>query len=615
MVSKVLSFYRNNFSGKFLYKMMVLYTVILTIVFFVFFQYVSIETRNVMRDKQILLNRQALNALYEGIDGKVKSFKDVIGYIYQNQEIFQPFMNLLISKDDSWLMDNPLNRKDFINKLKVMSYLDIDIRDITRYKKLTGDVYQYQFDNSLIIKSESASQARKLFPSNLKSGFMILPVHKSEYLFQRDSLNVFGVKGDIYIIGASGGKILGSVIVNYDVTVFNTMLKQFEPQIKGSFLISNNDIGGIIFDSLGRYFEKEYPPQYSVGKGVDISRFEEENYVDSFTVDFGNLTYSLSIPKSNFNKNVNIFQNTIYIVAFIMVLLVFIMYTWMTGIFSKRVKMVTKGMMVIGNNNLSYRIPIHGKNDEICQIADQFNRMCDNLQENIKKAYIYELKQKNSELNRLQSQVNPHFLYNTLEAIRFRAEKVGCEEIGEMIYALASLFRFSIKGDMIVDIAQELEYCRMYMKIFSVRYEDYFHTQFDIDERIQDYGIIKNLLPPLIENYVVHGFDSTKKDNWICIKGSMAGQDICFEISDNGKGIDAVKLQEIKEGLSHPDMNDDGSIGLVNVYERIKIVFGNEYGLDLDSILGQETRINIRIPAKTKEEIRNKMEEEKSYKF
>jgi len=119
----------------------------------------------------------------------------------------------------------------------------------------------------------------------------------------------------------------------------------------------------------------------------------------------------------------------------------------------------------------------------------------------------------------------------------------------------------------------------------------------------------------LIENYVVHGFDSTKKDNWICIKGSMAGQDICFEISDNGKGIDAVKLQEIKEGLSHPDMNDDGSIGLVNVYERIKIVFGNEYGLDLDSILGQETRINIRIPAKTKEEIRNKMEEEKSYKF
>jgi two-component system sensor histidine kinase YesM len=203
----------------------------------------------------------------------------------------------------------------------------------------------------------------------------------------------------------------------------------------------------------------------------------------------------------------------------------------------------------------------------------------------------------------LQSQINPHFLYNSLEAIRMKAVSEGNEQVGEMIWILSTLFRNSIKEDTIILIRNEIKYSKTYLELFKIRYEGKLSVNMVVDQNLMNYGIIKHIIQPVIENYIIHGFDARRDDNLVTIRCYSEDSAIVIEVSDNGKGIRSEDLQILRDDLRSFDINQISSIGLRNVNERIKLIYGTEFGVCIDSEEGAGTHVTLRIPKKTKEEL------------
>ncbi len=205
-----------------------------------------------------------------------------------------------------------------------------------------------------------------------------------------------------------------------------------------------------------------------------------------------------------------------------------------------------------------------------------------------------------SQFAMLQSQINPHFLYNTLDTINWMAFDLtkSDNKVSKAVNCLARLFRNNVYlGDYIIPIDQEIENTNNYINILVLRYGDLFEVKWDVDKEIMQYSIIKICLQPIIENAVYHGLKPKGSGGILQIKGELCKNDIVFTISDNGVGIGSILLEEINIKLNDRENQMEDHIGIYNVNQRIKIVFGKEYGVVIESEEHLGTLVKIRIPA------------------
>ena len=224
--------------------------------------------------------------------------------------------------------------------------------------------------------------------------------------------------------------------------------------------------------------------------------------------------------------------------------------------------------------------------------------------ENKRSAEI-ELELKQQELAALQSQINPHFLYNTLDTFRGAALEGGNRELADMIGALSAMFKYSVNYDVeTVTINREFAYLNQYMKIQQMR----FPGRFQYEERVlcpQSRLVLQDcprfVLQPLVENAIRHGFRDMRRDCRITVTAQVAGEDFFVLVEDNGCGMDAEKVQEMNVRFeaaapSRPDRRSDGGVGLYNVNRRIRMFCGEGYGLEVASEPGTGTRFTVRLP-------------------
>ena len=235
-------------------------------------------------------------------------------------------------------------------------------------------------------------------------------------------------------------------------------------------------------------------------------------------------------------------------------------------------------------------------------ISADFNDMCKRLNEHIRKQYLAEIDKKNAEIHAMQSQINPHFLYNTLEAIRMKAICNGDKEVGQMLYNMSILFRRQLKDNDFITIADELDYCKQYFELFTMRYPNIFKYKIICPESLMNKKIIKFILQPIIENYFIHGIRSTKQDNIIKVYVNQNKNSIDFHIVDNGRGMseDAIKNknEELQNTLNIEHNNK--SIGVSNVNRRIKAIYGEKYGVKLRE---NNEKMGLEVIVKIKEEV------------
>ncbi|NNG67278.1 histidine kinase [Caldanaerobacter subterraneus] len=292
------------------------------------------------------------------------------------------------------------------------------------------------------------------------------------------------------------------------------------------------------------------------------------------------------------NEKANRLKNFIQLVAFISLFSAILLSLYFSYTISQPIIRLSNRMKEIEKGNLDMEID-EKWNGEIGVLYASFNYMIRRIKELIQEVYLSKLREKEAELKALQAQINPHFLYNTLDSINWLAVINGIPDISKITNALASILRYSIdKGNSVTTIENELKYVKDYITIQKMRFKDRFEVYFDIEEEILSYKIIKLILQPIVENAIVHGLEDYEGKGEILIKGYFEDGTVVFEIANNGKPID---LDFVNKLLSSPT-NDEKSYGIQNVNERIKLYYGIEYGLFYEVKEGV-TIARIKIPA------------------
>lgn len=240
-----------------------------------------------------------------------------------------------------------------------------------------------------------------------------------------------------------------------------------------------------------------------------------------------------------------------------------------------------------------------GGSAEIRHLGYSVQKSYEQIEALMKEIIQQQTERRKSELDALQSQINPHFLYNTLESITWMIEAQRNKEAVVMISELAKLLRVSLsRGKTIISIGDELQHSRSYMNIQRVRYKERFKVEFLIDEEIKNYCIVKLVIQPLLENAIYYGVGNMDEDDdgQILIRGEKKGEDIYISIEDNGMGMPEDIRSNILTDNSKIPKHGSG-VGVINVHSRISLMFGPEYGLEVYSELDEGTKVVIHIPA------------------
>jgi len=243
--------------------------------------------------------------------------------------------------------------------------------------------------------------------------------------------------------------------------------------------------------------------------------------------------------------------------------------------------------------------------DEIGQAYQDLEVTVDSIKQLINEVYIHQIneeqwkrRQKESEFKMLASQINPHFLYNTLEMIRMKALMNNEKEIANIVRMLSKMMRASLEvNKKSIPLSEEIDLVKTYLEIQRMRFGDKINFDIDIKCNIDRYKVFPLLIQPLVENSVKHGIEIEADESFVLIRVYETESNLVIEVTDNGVGIPQEKLSEINRKLNEPDeLVRTNKIGLYNVSQRIKLYYGNDYGLDLKSKLGSGTTVTLFLP-------------------
>ncbi|MBJ6745269.1 sensor histidine kinase [Streptococcus sp. 121] len=263
-----------------------------------------------------------------------------------------------------------------------------------------------------------------------------------------------------------------------------------------------------------------------------------------------------------------------------------------------QVEDIVTSIQAIASSEEDLRIRTDNKQQEMHMIASEINEMLDSRDQHTQAIYRLQLAQKDANMRALQAQINPHFLYNTLEFFRMYAVSKEMEELGDMIYEFSSLLRGNVSPTPWTSVADELAFCEKHSYICQMRYPKSIAYAFQIEAGCEDLKIPRFTLQPLVENYFVHGLDLRRHDNALSLKVSKEGQSLILSVRDNGKGMSEDTLAVYQDLFSKRQLSQENrlrSIGLINVHERLLLSFGDRYQMELGSELNQGTWFKIRI--------------------
>jgi two-component system sensor histidine kinase YesM len=311
----------------------------------------------------------------------------------------------------------------------------------------------------------------------------------------------------------------------------------------------------------------------------------------------------LVTPREEIFGSLDKIKTTVILTA----LLAFVITFFISVLFGQRITQpilnLYKTVNRIKRGDFSLRVKVD-RNDEIGRIGMNFNAMQDELQMLIETKYLNQIKLQEVELAMLYSQINPHFLYNTLDSIRAMSDYYKVEEISIMAQSLADMFRYNTNNkDEIVTLQEELVQIDSYLRIQSIRFEGKIVYRQEIDEELYSASLLKMTLQPLVENAVFHGIERKRGKGTITISVAKEDSRIRLTVADDGVGISDRRLNEIRESLRPPiqQMNEprpaqENGIGIANVYSRYAIRFGDRFEFHMDSRKGVGTSITLLFP-------------------
>jgi two-component system sensor histidine kinase YesM len=402
--------------------------------------------------------------------------------------------------------------------------------------------------------------------------------------------------------------VLAYMKININVDVVKDMLvnsdiNDVERNMR-AFIIT--DEGNVIYDDRNELTGSEDP-------GIDLSIFQGNSQSDE--VVWNGVSYLYTTSKSSYTKwNTLILipnefllskqKRTTYILILVgllaMGLIAFVSYALSYQI-TLPLRNLMKKMARVEQGDLSQRMEVAG-NNEISRLSRIYNNMLDSITRLISEVYTSKLAENNAQLSALQAQINPHFLYNTLNIMKSISRVRGIEEVAEMAESLAELFKYSMKNlQHPIPLRDEMDHIGNYINIQQHRFGSRFEFNMDVPESLQEASVLKLTVQPLIENAIVHGLGKVKSGGRIDIAAKRLGGDLIIEVSDNGCGIEEERIRMLRRRLASIQPADaydeDGlGIGLSNIAQRIKLYHGVKYGVELISAPGRGTTVRLTFP-------------------
>ncbi|TCN21475.1 sensor histidine kinase [Mesobacillus foraminis] len=394
---------------------------------------------------------------------------------------------------------------------------------------------------------------------------------------------------------------IGKLLIRVDLDQIISSLPKTRGEIAGNIVMTK---GEQVF-----YSEKEqmnvvsnFPFRTKKEQGYHIENIKGERYfVNYITTDFENWTYWSIIPFNLMFSKVTAAKYSLVLVFMLMfVILISLGFKFLRRITNPIEDLVTTMQDVQrGNFNVAGSLnPSLVYEDEVGILYRNFKTMIERIDELIKENYSKQLLIKETEFKALQAQINPHFLYNTLESVNWLAKSNKQKQISSMVEALGHLLRNSINfNEDIITLEKELEIVNSYLTIQKYRFEDRLEFQMDIPSNVIQCKIPKLTLQPLLENSFIHAVEPSLGSSVIKLTAYQEEDHLCIRIEDDGPGIDPLIIQKVKEGKVKPKGT---GIGLNNIDERIRLGFGEQYGLKVENLSGKGTVITVVLPFETR---------------
>lgn len=397
----------------------------------------------------------------------------------------------------------------------------------------------------------------------------------------------------------TNGKRLGVVVVNLDDKIIRRVLDKIDFGSKSSIFMldQSNQIVYSRENNLLQNVDKKILDLINKGSDHTIQRIDGEKYfIIMHTSSYSNWNIVWFIPyKVLIAKAVEI-RNTIFLITIICIAVAFVISLTLASNITIPIKHLITDMNRVQQGDLAVRVNYRNFY-ELGQLSDNFNNMITEIKGLIQKVYDEQNAKRKAEIRVLETQINPHFLYNTLDSIKWVAILQKAENVGSMITSLVKLLQISLSGGSeFIDVAHELEHVKNYLEIQQFRYNDRFDAVFDIPDEILKYKTLKVILQPLVENALFYGIEPKKVKGTITISGGIEGDTLFLIVKDDGVGMDCSSIEDLLKRQKDSKNRMYKGIGIRNIDERIKLYFGNEFGVEFLSESGKGTQVKIRLP-------------------
>ncbi len=386
-------------------------------------------------------------------------------------------------------------------------------------------------------------------------------------------------------------EVTGVFLVNYPVSVFSDAYQQLGA-LSGGKVYAVNDLETVIFSNDPACMGHAFP---------DLQDEKAEITVENIGIS-GISVISLVSGDVLWNATWKLVMTMLMVITPGMALIILLIVVFNRR-YQRKINGLADAMECIAANDFAVYLPVE-QNDEIGRLATQFNRMCEALKKHIQMHYEAEILRRKAELNALQAQISPHFLFNTIESIRMSAISDGAGDVAEMLLQFGQIFHWMIQLDKsIVYVEDEIEYNEAYLSLQKIRYKDSFESVIHVQEEALYLGLPKFSLQPIVENALQHGLNENGLTGTISISVEVREDVLVVAVHDDGEGMPPERLKQLQAHIRGEKNHAAFGIGMRNVHSRIQMLFGPQYGVRVNSVFGKGTTVTIEVPALAKKEM------------
>jgi two-component system sensor histidine kinase YesM len=491
----------------------------------------------------------------------------------------------------------PPGRKDFSMNVYLQSLKES--QPFLGNISIIGDGGQFQSSHVALNRDffeELYLNYAQYFNSGMYTGYFV-DVHDSDFFPPYVPRDILTGVWPVYDIKAE--KLLGQLYMGLNYSIFQEMFI-LSPTSNNEKILIIDPSGRIIyhypafisFDSI----LADYPQLVTEDEAVIEGHvFDTDSFIVSQTSRIVGWRFIRIADTKYITADTLKTQRFFTVVFIISIVIILIFSVFMSHTLTKPVKLLFDACRRIESGDLSFRVAVR-TSDEMGQLGHTFNLVMDQINANLERELVEQKRQNELKLEILRSQINPHFLYNTLDSIKFLANLQEIHNIASMCSSLINLLKYNLSSSTLATLGEEVESVRNYVGIQKYRYGDIFEFKTEIAKETECCEVSRFILQPLVENCLIHGFDDRENDGEITIRSGINGDTLCLEVINNGKYIDKEILDKVNRGMEQD--KPFGSIGINNIRERIRLQFGDQATLTYSGGMGVETVAYLRFPVR-----------------